>query len=46
MLVESFPINSTGALGELWYYKSRSAPILTDIQKSKLAEKGWNVTVK
>ena len=45
MLVESFPINSTGAPARLKYYTSMSAPKLTDIQKSKLAEKGWSVTV-
>ena len=46
MLVESFPINSTGAKGELWYHTSHNPPTLTDIQKNKLAEKGWTVTVK
>lgn len=45
MLVESFPINSTGDPGRLQYYTSRSAPKLTSAQKNKLAEKGWSVHV-
>lgn len=45
MFVESFPINSTGALGYLHYRTNFSPPTLTAAQKSKLAQKGWSVTV-
>ena len=45
MFVESFPINSTGARGRLEYHTFYSPPTLTSAQKSKLAEKGWTVTV-
>ena len=46
MLVESFPINSTGVTGKIEYHASYSPPTLTSAQKSKLAEKGWTVTVR
>lgn len=45
MLVESFPINSTGITGEIYYSTSYYPPKLTSAQMSKLAEKGWHVTV-
>ena len=45
MLVESFPINSTGITGMIEYGTSYSPPTLTSAQKSKLTEKGWSVSV-
>ena len=45
MLVESFPINSTGITGMIEYGTSYSPPTLTSAQKSRLAEKGWSVSV-
>lgn len=45
VLVESFPINSTGITGMIEYGTSYSPPTLTSAQKSKLAEKGWSVSV-
>lgn len=45
VLVESFPINSTGITGMIEYGTSLSPPTLTSAQKSKLAEKGWSVSV-
>lgn len=45
VLVESFPINSTGITGMIKYGTSYSPPTLTSAQKSKLAEKGWSVSV-
>lgn len=45
MLVESFPINSTGVTGKIEYGTSYNPPTLTSAQKSKLAEKGWSVSV-
>lgn len=45
MLVESFPINSTGTTGMIEYGTTFSPPTLTSAQKSKLTEKGWSVSV-
>lgn len=45
VLVESFPINSTGITGMIEYGTSYSPPTLTSAQKSKLVEKGWSVSV-
>ena len=44
MLVESFPINSTGITGMIEYGTSYSPPTLTSAQKSRLAEKGWSIS--
>lgn len=46
MLVESFPINSTGVIGKIYYdTSSYYPPRFTSAQKDKLREKGWIVTV-
>lgn len=47
MLVESFPINSTGVTGEIYYSTSYYyPPTLTSAQQDKLREKGWSITVR